>query len=303
LQYRTDLAMECINDQSTPEGVYTECSQVHGFARQLVRIESKSAAKALQKQQGTYITYHLNSLHELDQSARTQLAKAVSASLSPMLPAEGDILVVGLGNRRITSDALGSKAAESILVTRHLKDVLPPSLLGRLRGVCTFSPGVLGVTGMETADMVRGTVSHVNPAAIIAIDALAARECARIGTTIQLTNTGIQPGSGVGNHRQGLSHQTLGIPVIAIGVPLVVYTSVIVHNAINAALQQNENVRPEQTDQLLDCILSNHIGEMVVTPREIDELVNGLAQIISMAINLALQPRLSMEEIAAFQAT
>ena len=300
MQYRTDLAMECISDQGVMEGVHTEQSRIHGFTRQLVQIETPSAAEALRKQQGAYITFHLNPLRELDQPSRAHLAQAVAESLSPMLPGGGDVLVVGLGNRRITSDALGTKTAESVLVTRHLKDVLPESLQNRLRGVCTFSPGVLGITGMETADLVRGAVAHVQPAAVIAIDALAAHECARIGTTIQLTDTGIQPGSGVGNHRQGLNKKTLGVPVIAIGVPLVVYTGVIIHNALSAALLPNDASMQKKTEQLIERILSEHVGEMVVTPREIDELVNGLAQIIAMSINLALQPKLSPQEISAF---
>lgn len=300
MQYRTDLAMESISDQNVPDGVHTEESQVHGFTRQLVQIETPSAAEALRKQRGAYITFHLNPLRELDQPSRAHLAQAVAESLSPMLPTGGDVLVVGLGNRRITSDALGTKTAESVLVTRHLKDVLPASLQNRLRGVCTFSPGVLGITGMETADLVRGAVSHVRPAAVIAIDALSAHECARIGTTIQLTDTGIQPGSGVGNHRQGLNEQTLGVPVIAIGVPLVVYTGIIIQNALSAALQPNDAETQAKAERLIERILSESVGEMVVTPREIDELVNGLAQIIAMSINLALQSKLSPQEISAF---
>lgn len=300
MQYRTDLALERVNDLGVMDGVRVENEEISGFTRHLVAIESEEAAKALQKPQGYYITFHIDALRNLDQAARMELAHAVADSLSPMLPETGDILVVGLGNRRITSDALGSRVTEGVLVTRHLKDVLPSSLQNRLRGVCALSPGVLGVTGMETADMVRGTVSHAKPAAVIAVDALAARECARIGTTIQLSNTGIQPGSGVGNHRLGLTQETLGVPVIAIGVPLVVYTGVIVRDALHILLgdlPENEKNRSD-AELLAQRITADELGEMVVTPREIDELVGNLAQILALSINFALQPRLHESEIS-----
>ena len=296
MQYRTDLAMERISDAGAMDGVHVESEEVLGFTRHLVQVESEEAAKALQKPIGCYITFHADHPQKMDQPARLDLAQALADSLSPMLPEDGDILIVGLGNRRITSDALGSRVTEGVLVTRHLKDVLPPALQNRLRGVCALAPGVLGVTGMETADMVHGAVDHVHPAAIIAVDALAARECARIGTTIQLTNTGIQPGSGVGNHRAGLTEETLGVPVIALGVPLVVYTGVIVRDALSAFLE-NEN-HAQDAERLAQQIAGEDLGEMVVTPREIDELVGGLAQILALAINIALQPKLSRQEIA-----
>lgn len=300
MQYRTDLALERVHGLGTVEGVRVENEEIYGFTRHLVAVETESAAKALQKPQGCYVTFHMNSPCSLSQSARMNLARAVASSLAPMLPEHDDILVVGLGNRRITSDALGSRVTEGVLVTRHLKDVLPSSLQNRLRGVCALSPGVLGVTGMETADMVRGTVSHVKPGAVIAIDALSARECARIGTTIQLSNTGIQPGSGVGNHRLGLTQETLGVPVIAIGVPLVVYTGVIVRDALNILLSDmpKEEKNSNDAELLTQRILADELGEMVVTPREIDDLVGNLAQILALSINLALQPQLHESEIS-----
>lgn len=299
-QYRTDLAMERVNDFGEIPGVRIENAALGAFSRNIVQIESENAAKQLQKACGQYITFHAQQLKLLSQEEKAEFAALVAQSLSHMLPKEGEILVVGLGNRRITSDALGSRVTESVLVTRHLKDVLSPSLFGRLRGVCALAPGVLGVTGMETKDIVRGAVDHVKPAAVIAVDALSARECARIGATVQLTDTGIQPGSGVGNHREGLTRETLGVPVIAIGVPLVVYTTVIVRDALGILLsdmEDTEDSREAAADSLVQRILSENIGEMVVTPREIDELVAALSQIIALSINIALQPRLSRQEI------
>ncbi len=299
-QYRTDLAMERVSDFGPINGVRVENAQLGIFSRNIVQIESEDAAAQLQKPRGQYITFHTRQLKLLSQEEKADLSALVAQSLTHMLPKEGSILVVGLGNRRITSDALGSRVTEAVLVTRHLKDVLSPSLLGRLRSVCALSPGVLGVTGMETKDIVRGAVDHVKPAAVIAVDALSARECARIGATVQLTDTGIQPGSGVGNHREGLTKETLGVPVIAIGVPLVVYTAVIVRDALGILLTDMEDdaeSREAAAESLVQRILSESIGEMVVTPREIDELVASLSQIIALAINIALQPRLSRQEI------
>lgn len=299
-QYRTDLAMESIREQDAIDGVHVENAELGTFSRNIVQIENEKAARQLQKAQGCYITYHAQQPKLLSQQEKADLAALIAGSLRHLIPQQGEILIIGLGNRRITSDALGSRVTESILVTRHLKDMLPPSLQGRLRGVCALAPGVLGVTGMETKDIVRGAVDHVKPAAVIAVDALAARECARIGTTIQLTDTGIQPGSGIGNHREGLTRETLGVPVIAIGVPLVVYSTVIIRDALGillADMEDTEDSREAALDSLVQRILSESTSEMVVTPREIDEMVAALAQIIALSLNIALQPRLSRQEI------
>lgn len=299
-QYRTDLAMESVSELGALTGVRVENATLGAFSRNIVQIESDEAVRQLQKARGRYITFHAQQPKLLSQQEKADLADLIAGSLRHLIPQQGEILIVGLGNRRITSDALGSRVTESVLVTRHLKSVLSPTLQGRLRGVCALSPGVLGVTGMETKDIVRGAVDHVKPAAVIAVDALSARECARIGTTIQLTDTGIQPGSGVGNHREGLTKETLGVPVIAIGVPLVVYTAVIVRDALGILLADMEDTdenREAAAESLVQRILNESIGEMVVTPREIDEMVAALAQVIALALNIALQPRLSRQEI------
>lgn len=299
-QYRTDLAMERVSDFDALHGVCVENTTLGTFSRNIVEIKTEDAAQKLQKSRGRYITFHSQPLKFLSQAEIAEFSQLIAGSLRHLLPPTGDILIVGLGNRRITSDALGSRVTEKLLITRHLKDVLSPSLQGRLRGVCALSPGVLGVTGMETCDIVRGAVDHIKPAAVICVDALAARECTRIGTTVQLTDTGIQPGSGVGNHRQGLTPETLGVPVIAIGVPLVVYTAVIVRDALSILLsdtEEDEESRAVAADELLARIVGQDMGEMVVTPREIDELVALLSNTLALSLNIALQPRLSQQEI------
>ena len=288
MQYRTDLAMERAQDSGNMGGVCMWNTQAGPFSICEIEIQSAEAAERLQKPAGRYITLETPPIHGLSAEERQALAREMAERLAPLLPPFGDVLTVGLGNRHITSDALGSRVAEGVLVTRHLKDTLPDSLRGRLRGVSALCPGVLGITGMETADMVRGAVEQTRPSAVIAIDALSARACGRIGTAIQITDTGILPGSGVGNHRAGLTRDTLGVPVVAIGVPTVVYSAVIVRDALAALRAEHpEELARQLTDQ-----------DMVVTPREIDQMVGELGQVLSMGINLALQPRMDANEIA-----
>lgn len=215
---------------------------------------------------------------------------------------EGEVLVVGLGNRHVTADALGTQVIERLMVTRHLRGSLARETLGKLRGVSAIAPGVLGVTGIETAELCKGLVSHIKPSAVIALDALAAFDSKRICSTIQLTDTGIDPGSGVGNHRLGLSQATLGVPVIAIGVPMVVYASTIVRDVLFGVLESYhiEQTEKESVGQLLRQHSDNLLGEMVVTPREIDEMVVSVAEILAKGVNQALQPRLDEEMLDCY---
>ena len=169
-----------------------------------------------------------------------------------------------------------------------------------MRSVCALAPGVLGVTGMETAEVIRGIVKNVSPAAVIAIDALAARESSRICSTIQLTDTGIMPGSGVGNHRTGLNEETLGVPVIAIGVPMVVYATVIARDALELMVKDMGMGNEKQDaimEELIEKTLHHPLGDMVVTPREVDAMVGKVARIIADGINAAVQKELSEEEL------
>ena len=302
MQYRTDLAMEQARALGDLPGVVIRSVRMEGFSRCEIEVQTEEAAKKLGKPRGRYVTLEAEPLHSLPQNRRQGIAEEIARTVQELLPPFGEVLVVGLGNRHITSDALGSRVAEGVLVTRHLKGVLPQPLQGRLRGVSALCPGVLGITGMETADMVRGAVEQTHPAAVIAVDALSARECARIGTAIQISDTGIQPGSGVGNHRTGLTRETLGIPVIAIGVPTVVYSKVIVRDALTLLLNAMSSEKGDPADAaeaLAQRLTHEQLGEMVVTPREIDQLVGEVGQVLSMGLNLALQPRLKRDEIAA----
>lgn len=300
MQIRTDLAMECGCADSKLPGVETHTRRRGAMEETEVVIRTREAADRLRKPCGRYVTLFRDDLIHAGAGERLALSRAVCRTVRSMIPRAGDVLVVGLGNRHITADALGSRVIEGLLITRHMKGITQPPLAGRLRGVCAAAPGVLGVTGMETAEMVHGIVEHVRPAAVIAIDALAARESGRICTTVQIADTGIQPGSGVGNHRLGLTESTLGVPVIAVGVPMVVYASVIARDALNLLIHGmglREEEHASAVEQLIGQVTRQGLGDLVVTPREVDEMVGRVGQVIADGLNLALQPDLSEEEI------
>lgn len=290
--FRTDLAMERAGGaQGAGQGVTVEQQRRGESEVTWVRITSAQAAHRLGKPQGTYWTMWHPNLPLLSPQERIPVAREIARVLRRMLPSSGDVLVLGLGNRRMTADALGDRVVSGVLVTRHLRDE-------RLRGVCAMSPGVLGITGVETAEMALGLVERLRPAAVIVVDALAAMETSHICTTVQLTDTGIQPGSGVGNHRAALCESTLHVPVVALGIPMVVYASTIVRDALKHILSREAT--EEAAQAMAEELACSAISEMVVTPRDIDELVAGLADMLALAINAALQPACSMEELSHY---
>lgn len=299
MQIRTDLAMEA-SLHTTAAGIRQKKCCFGKIQKTEVTVETEEAARLLQKPIGHYITLSMDDLYYADAGERMKLSHQLSLALRMLLPKKGDLLVVGLGNRRITADALGSKVLDHLLITRHLQDKEGGMLYEGLRGVCALAPGVLGVTGMETAEVIRGIVQHVKPSAVIAIDALAARESGRICTTIQLTDTGILPGSGVGNHRTGLNEKTLGVPVIAIGVPIVVYATVIARDALEL-MMKDMGISQQRLEGVMDGLigktLHHPLGDMVVTPREVDAMVGKVARIIGDGINEAVQDALTKEEL------
>ena len=302
--FRTDLAMECL-DQNTEglKGVRVRTHQIGGVTHTRIRIEDEQAAELLGRRRGEYITVECADLPQCDAKKRGLLARMVALGVRGMLPPDGEVLVVGLGNRNVTADALGTRVVERMLVTRHLQQAMVEELKGRLRGVSAIAPGVLGLTGIETAELCRGLVRHVRPQAVVAIDALAAFESGRICTTVQITDTGIQPGSGVGNHRLGLTEETLGVKVIAVGVPMVVYASTIARDAMARLIHDYGMLEPGRehaADRLLHQVTDGFLGDMVVTPREIDELVLSVADLIADGLNQALQPALDADTLHSY---
>lgn len=297
-QIRTDLAMESARAGDLPGVTISgwEAGDVHVTE---VKVDPGEGSKLLGKPPGSYVTLEMSDPRAPE--SREALANLLGEELARMLPAEDGrpVLVVGLGNRDVTPDALGPKVVSETLVTRHIFRELPDAVDARMRSVCAVAPGVLGVTGVETLEMAKGIVEHVGPRVAIVIDALAARAASRLGTTVQIADTGIQPGSGVGNHRSALTQETLGVPVIAIGVPMVIYAATIVRDALEGMTQ---GAKEEAADAIEKEVLGTALGEMIVTPREIDDLVKDSARMLASGINRALHPGLSDREISELMA-
>ena len=310
---RTDLALEAREMLSRKvrediPGVVVETSKNEEVIVTRVNITTAEAERMMGKRQGRYVTIEAQGLRYKNTPLEDQIMKHLASELVSLvdLPRAATVLVVGLGNWNVTPDALGPRAVDKIVVTRHLQEMLSPELQGGVRSVCAIAPGVLGITGMETAEIIHGIVSKVKPSAVVAIDALAAASSRRVLTTVQLANTGIHPGSGVGNKRFGLSKETLGVPVIAIGVPTVVHASTIAMDTIDtlqdhAAFSRYLKSMAELSDQdrrtIVRQVLPDMLGDLMVTPKEIDRLVQDVAHIIAGGINQALHPHIDYDNI------
>ena len=299
---RTDLAMESFENAEggAVPGVRVSRWESDGVGVTEVVIDENEAARMLGKPRGNYLTLESPLLRARDPDARLAVSGMLAEEIARLLP-EGDgrapALVVGLGNRGITPDSLGPGVVDRTLATRHLMNQYRQT---NLRSVCAVAPGVLGVTGIESMELVEALARTLNPRVVLCVDSLAARDSRRIGSTIQLTDTGIQPGAGVGNHRRALTQETVGAPVISVGMPTVVYAATLARDAF-AWLSAREGGEPgeEALEDMEKALLNAEIGEMIVTPREIDAIVQDAAGIIATGINRALQPALSDEEIAA----
>ncbi len=290
MNYRTDLAVErTVCPGGLGEGVCVQTQRQGNAEITWVRVETEQAAQRLGKAKGLYWTLTDAQLPTMSPPERFEVARQVAQMLRLLLPPKGSVLVLGLGNRRMTADALGDRVVSGILVTRHMQQQ-------PLRPVCALAPGVLGITGVETAELAQGLVEKVQPSAVVVVDALAAMETSHIATTIQITDTGIRPGSGVGNHRKGITAETMHVPVVAIGIPLVVYASTIVRDALKEIMQEDHEHAMMMAEELTSCFS----GDFVVTPRNIDELVAGLADLLALSVNGALQSGMEMEELSMY---
>ena len=289
-QRRTDLALEAkeLWEESAREtgvlrGVEAWSETREGFPIETVHILDQRGERALGKPAGRYVTLTMDGLLRREEDAFPRAARAVGRELGQLLDRSapgGLALVVGLGNRAITPDAVGPKVHEHTLVTRHLVEGLPEHF-GSLRPVASLSAGVLGTTGMESGELVQAVCRDLKPACVIAVDALASRSLERLCRTVQLSDTGIAPGSGVGNYRQALDRETLGVPVLAVGVPTVVEAS-----TLAADLLGQEDLPPLGEGR-----------ELLVTPKDIDSQVDDLAKVIGYGISLALQPGLDVADL------
>ena len=285
MAYRTDLAIESASDIDVKslKGIKQKIEKIEELTITEIKIEKEEAAKSLGKPIGSYITIEFPSLSKSYKNLE---------EIKKLVPKDGLIFVVGLGNSSITPDALGPKVIESVLATRHLKkEIKKASDLSNLRAVTALAPGVLGQTGIEVVEIISSICKSIKPSAVIVIDALAAKELYRLGTTIQISSTGILPGSGVGNKRPAINKETIGIPVISVGIPTVVDAL----NLVSHFFESLEN-NLDDSKNALD-YLNKDAKSMVVTPREIDLLIEKSAEITAMAINLALQPLYSFDEL------
>lgn len=296
---RTDLAREAVDQirshshsQNGLGGIRTTETTDDGFPVYAVAIETPEGAKQLGRPVGQYVTIEIDDVLSHAENAFPRGVGVIARQLGQMLPKNlsGPVMVVGLGNRSVTPDALGPLTAAKILATRHLTKELPEHF-GKLREVTVLTPGVLGMTGMESAEIICGVVESVRPAALILIDALAAQDSSRLCRTVQLSDSGISPGSGVGNRRFAINSETVGIPCIAIGVPTVV-------DAITLAADLLESVSAGFDENTL----RERHGTTFVTAKEIDRLVAECAGVIAYAVNVALQPTLTLADIELFLA-
>lgn len=294
MAYRTDLALEAFSSalpkgKDQLPGIVKSKETLSGFSFTRIQVKTEEGAHKLGKPQGLYGTLELpsGSLHQ-DQGFDRAI-KAVCSIIRQLLPiTENDlVLVAGLGNRAVTPDSLGPKVTDNLAVTRHLRRA-EPELFNSYRPVAALSPGVLGITGVETGEILSGVMGKIAPSALIAIDALAARRLSRLTRTIQFSDTGIVPGSGVGNARFALTRESLGIPVLSVGVPTIV-------DGRNLALEIREQSPKANCEALTDLEQS-----VMVTTSGIDKEIEELAKIVGFGISMALNPSFSREDLDLF---
>ena len=268
------------------EGVESE----HRIKVTDVKIVDEEGEKVIGKPMGRYITVEAVHLPDRDDDYHQAATEVLMRQLQKLLPDFKDkkVLVAGIGNREITPDALGPQVIQNLKITRHIIKEYGKAGMGKRKAhqISSLVPGVMAQTGMETMEIIRGVIRETDPDAVIAIDALAARSVRRLNCTIQITDTGINPGSGVCNHRCGLNEETLGIPVIGIGVPTVVDGATIVHDAIAHLL---ENLEEAEMEEFLQELITPRLHRMFVTPKDVDETVKRLSYTISEGINIAME--------------
>lgn len=289
---RTDLAAEARELNGSLKGVTEKKEKKDGVDITHIAIETEPASIRLDKPVGDYISIEADKIADRDPDVFERVADAVADALDELikkLPKADTVLVVGLGNRFVTPDALGPRTVEKLCVTRHIREKANDLAPTGMRSVAAIAPGVLGITGLETIDVVQGLVEQIKPDCIICIDALASRKASRISTVVQLNNSGILPGAGVNNRQQGLNEATLGVPVIAVGVPTVVYASTIVMETLAAINNKTEADRSaDALFSLVDGTMREQFGTMIVTPKDIDQMIDDAADMLAKGMNRML---------------
>lgn len=309
-QIRTDLALETQEkmqeDHVELKGVRFKEERIDkNLTISTVVIETENGAKTMGKPKGTYITIEAGNMDEEDEDYHREISVQLAKVIRQLLRVKKEelsVLVVGLGNREVTPDALGPRVVDNLFVTRHIINEYGKYAFGKdeVNRISSIVPGVMAQTGMESVEIVKGIIGETKPDLVVAVDALAARSTKRLNRTIQVTDTGINPGSGVGNHRHGLNEKSLGVPVISIGIPTVVDAATIVNdtmcNLVNAMTQSPafetlgnslEELNDAEKYELIRELLSPNLNTMFVTPKDIDESVKRLSFTISEGLNIA----------------
>lgn len=268
-----------------------------GFLKTRVVIETEQGAHELGKPRGSYFTLDLGDISMKNAQELDEAAKEVGALLSELIEGHKKerVLVIGLGNRNITPDALGPKASEKVFVTRHIKAHIPDAITKDFPDVSALAPGVLGVTGIESEETVKGIAEQIKPDVILAIDALASGNTKRIGSSVQLSDTGIAPGSGLGNKTKALNKNFLGVDVIAVGMPMVTYAATIATDLLEQTFDRT--VSEEDLAAFFGAIRSAEGADLILTPKNIDVLVEKSAVLLASSINYAFNPNLDQDEI------
>lgn len=286
-------------------GVKEEITEGENIKITTITILNQEGAKSLGRPPGSYITITSPPLKINDPYVKAEIVaameKAMQVLTAGILNPQDSVLLVGLGNWRATADSLGPKFIEYSPITRHYYQHAPDALVEGMRPTSGIAPGVLGITGLETFEVIKGVVEKVKPALLVVVDALAAANVERIGTTIQMSNTGIQPGAGVGNQRQALTIEGLGVPVIAIGCPTIVSATIIADQAIRSyCLQSGVFYNDSKSVESIKEILSFFSGNLAVTPKEIDDIIENTSRIISLGVGKSLFPGISEEQLVMY---
>lgn len=316
---KTDLALEAReiyrkgSNREVP-GVDVEVDDKYeGIKVTCVRVTNSVGSKIIGKPEGSYITIEAPGIRHYDGELHNQLSKVFAENLGSIAKdrIKGTTLVVGLGNWNVTPDALGPNVVKKLMITRHLKKYMPDDIEAGINPVCAISPGVLGITGIETAEIVQGVIDRVKPSSIIVIDALASRKIDRVATTIQIGDTGISPGSGIGNRRMEFSEASMGVPVYAVGIPTVVDGATMANDTIDIMIDEMADksekdsdfyrmltsINKEEKYMMIKELLYPQVGDFVVTPKEIDSLIDNVSKIIADGINRTLHPDVDPEDM------
>ena len=302
MNFRTDLVCEASEINPDISGIKQTKISKFGIDGVFIQVENIEASKKINKPIGSYVSFETSALLSRDTWEYEKISKAIGEVLLKFIKPKKDqtVLVVGLGNENMTPDSIGPKVVDKIFVTRHILTYLPDEADERMNSVCAIKPSVLGVTGVESADIIKGIAGKTNVCALIVVDALASRRSERMFSTFQITDTGITPGAGVGNKRHALTKETLGVPVIAIGVPTVIYASSLIYDAAFDILSGMTGQSEDKIDSAALKMASFLEEDMVVTPKEIDVIAKDSAKIIADGINMALNKDIPLKEIESY---